>query len=116
MVYLKANDKSYRKDLIWNPFKRGFWKWDNLLPPQERKQLREDLSRVRDEAMADIDKTWGRDGKKKKKSVSSRIMSIGWRLTWMITLPLLLTVFLGILGMIIGAIIFFIGLIGLFRK
>ena|SRR5690625_702187 len=116
---MKANenvqDKSYRKELIWNPFKRGFWKWDNLLPPQERKKFAEDMSELRAETAADMERIWGK-GEKKKKSVSSRIMAIGWRLTWMITLPLLLTVFLGILGMVIGAIIFFVGLIGLFRK
>jgi hypothetical protein len=82
---------------VWNPFSKAYWTKENLFGTAEERQ------KVK-EAFAEI----GKENKGEK--VGKKVSSIGWKLTWMITIPILLTAFFGIIGMIIGAIIFLIGL------
>ena len=52
----------------------------------------------------------------KIKQAGEKMQRIGCALTLMITIPLILTIFLGPLGLVIGGIIFFIGLAGMFKS
>ncbi len=74
----------------YNIFSKKYWTKENLFNGVDTSELKksiEDLKNTRQE-------------RAKKKS------SIGWKLTIGVTLPILLTLFLGIFGLIIGIIIF----------
>jgi len=61
--------------------------------------------------MADLKQTG-----KKIEDVGKKLQDLGCLLTVIITIPILLTVFLGPLGFVIGAVIFIVGLWGHFSK
>lgn len=93
---------------VYNPFKKAYWTKDNLLGTEEE---REKLS----QAMKDA-KVAAAESKAKSDNVSKKLSGIGWKLTLMITVPLLLTIFLGVIGFVIGAVIFIITLVSMFKK
>lgn len=99
---------SYGAKKVWNPLKKAYWTKGNLFPTEaEREKFKSEMKAFGDEI-----KTIQEDSRNKGR----KIRRIGWTLTWMITLPLLLSVFLGIFGMIIGGIIFLIGVARIIKR
>jgi hypothetical protein len=50
----------------------------------------------------------------KTQEIGNKIQRVGKTLTWMLTVPILLTVFFGTVGMVIGGVIFVLVVVGLF--
>lgn len=83
--------------LIWNPFKKGFWKKDNLMPPENRAELKEAWGEVKESARKDKDS--------ENVPIGKKITRLGIGLTFAITIPLLAFLIAGFLGLFIGLII-----------
>lgn len=127
------------RKLVWNPFKKEYWRKDNLLPPEKRKQIKEDLRSMRTvwkDSRETADRILGRDKDEEQDgqveqteqvseppntvnppSVSTpKKKRIFWRILFTFGLPFVLTILFGLFGLIVGAFIFIFGLIGLIRK
>ena len=131
------------RKLVWNPFKKEYWKKDNLLPPEKREIIKQNATQMRGawkEGRAVADEMFGKtEIEPKDVTTESTIVEtsekveaeaplvetttkprkkkrVVWRLVWTIGLTLLLTVLFGPIGTGIGVIILIVGLIGLIRK
>lgn len=88
---------------VWNPFKKGYWTKENLSPDvQSAKATMKEAK----EEFKKIDWNEKTDAQIKAEKVGNKISRIGWKLTLGVTIPILLTVFFGVFGLIIGIIIF----------
>jgi len=85
----------------YNIFSKKYWTRENLIDTKE---------------MADLKQAWNEVGKKDddtKEDMGKKISRIGWKLTVGITVPMILTALFGVLGFIVGAIIFIFTIKGL---
>lgn len=121
------------RKLVWNPFKKEYWRKDNLLPPETRKQLKEDLRSMKTlwkDSRETADRILGRDKDKKQDGQVEQTEQVSeptpasppkkkrifWRILFTFGFPFVLTILFGLFGLIVGAFIFIFGLIGLIRK
>ena len=121
------------RKLVWNPFKKEYWRKDNLLPPETRKQLKEDLRSMKTlwkDSRETADRILGRDKDEEQDGQVEQTEQVSeptpasppkkkrifWRILFTFGLPFVLTILFGLFGLIIGAFIFIFGLIGLIRK
>lgn len=57
-----------------------------------------------------------KDASEKMKDTGKKMQKMGCLFTVLLTIPIALTIFLGIPGMVIGGIIFFVGLVSAFKS
>ncbi|MBT9131360.1 MAG: hypothetical protein DDT41_01665 [candidate division WS2 bacterium] len=117
----------------WNPFRRDYWTKENLLGnTEEYEKAKEEYKKAITEIKDNLDKgkkeykkaiTEIKDNLDKEKSggskfqdIGKKISGVGWKLTLMFTIPIILTLLFGMVGMVIGAIIFLVVLAGMFKS
>ena len=118
-----------QKKLVWNPFKKEYWRKDNLIPPEKRESIRRDVEKMKadiKDSKRQADEMFGKGSEPGPEAVESRPSSTaevepkkkrtGWRLTWTIGVPLILTILFGIFGLVVGIVVFIIGIVGIMRK
>jgi hypothetical protein len=92
------------KKLIYNPFKKEFWEKENLLPKDKVENLKVSFQKMKEPKESELAKKLLIFGEKMRKW--------GGKLTFGLSVPLLLTVCFGWVGLGIGALI----AIGIFSK
>ncbi|MDQ0254941.1 putative membrane protein [Evansella vedderi] len=93
---------------VWNPFKKAYWTKENLgIDKASLDKVKAEMKQAKEESAST---------QAKANDAGKKISGIGWKLTLMLTIPLILTVFFGVVGMVIGAIIFLLTLFSLFKK
>lgn len=107
----ESSESSQPTKVIWNPFKRGFWAKDNLMPPENRAKLKADMDEAKRSYHEEKERQLAR--KQDDNAIEKRIRRFGWRMTGAITLPILGTLILGPVGLVIGL---FIGILIIFAS
>lgn len=79
---------------VWNPFKKEFWDYDNLVgTADEREDVKVRLREIKEE---------GKVMEAKSKKLSDKFYSFGLVFTVFITTPLILIPLLGVIGLILS--------------
>lgn len=84
---------------VWNPLKKSYWTKENLRP--DVAGAKAELAKLKE-----IDWSEKTEAQEKADALSKKIMRLGWKLMLGLTVPILLTVFLGVFGFIVGAVVF----------
>ncbi len=96
------------KKLIYNPFKKEFWNKKNLISEEKVDNLKVSFQKLKEYKVSETSK--------KLLVLGESIRKWGSKLTFGLTLPILLTIFLGPLGLGIGILLFIGMIVGMFTK
>lgn len=91
---------------VYNPFNKAFWTKENMINTEKVNKAKEEFAKAKEELS---------NSKVDGNSTSKKISKIGWKLTLGITIPLILSAIFGVLGMVIGGIIFLFTVVSLFK-
>lgn len=87
---------------VYNPFNKQYWTKDNLKP--DVKTAKAALLEAKEE-LNKIDWKEKSESQIKAEKIGNKISRIGWKLTFALTIPIILTLFIGVPGLIIGIIV-----------